>query len=91
MLSSNVFLRTITFQPLAIAAMMNGGGCGSDSLNSIVYLSGAFTSLTARNRMLRGMLTPCGGLTMRSNVAFTSSAVSSAPSWNCTPLRRKNV
>ena len=81
-------MRTITFQPLAIAAMMNGGGRGSDSLNSMVYLSGAFTSLTARNRMLRGMLMPCGGFTIRSNVAFTSSDVSSAPSWNGMPLRR---
>ena len=29
-----------------------------------------------------------GGLAIRSKVAFTSSAVSSAPSWNCTPWRR---
>ena len=81
----------MTFQPLAIAAIMKLGGRGSDSLNSTVYLSRALISLTALNRMLRGMLMPCGGLAMRSNVAFTSSAVSSAPSWNCTPLRRKNV
>jgi hypothetical protein len=84
-------LRTITFQPLAIAAMMKVGGRGSDSLNSIVYLSGAFTSLTARNRMLRGMLMPRGGLTIRSKVAFTSSEVSSAPSWKITSFRRWNV
>ena len=31
---------------------------------------------------------PGGGLAMRSKVAFTSSEVNSAPSWNCTPLRR---
>ena len=79
------------FQPLAIAAMMKLAGRGASSLNCTVYLSGAAISLTALNRMLRGMLTPCGGLRIRSNVAFTSSAVSSAPSWNCTPLRRKNV
>ena len=48
-------------------------------------------SLTELNKMLRGMLMPDGGLAMRSKVAFTSSAVSSAPSWNSTPLRRKNV
>ena len=48
----------MTFQPLAIAAMMKCGGRGSDSLNWTVYLSGAVISLTARNRMLRGMLTP---------------------------------
>ena len=79
------------FQPLAIAAMMKLGGRGADSLNCTVYLSGATISLTDLNRMLRGMLTPAGGLAMRSNVAFTSAEVSSAPSWNCTPLRRKNV
>ena len=78
----------MTFQPLAMAAMMKAGGRGSDSLNSMVYLSGALTSATALNRMLRGMLIPCGGHTMRSNVAFTSSDVISAPSWNGTPLRR---
>ena len=79
------------FHPLAIAAMMKLAGRGADSLNSTVYLSGALISLTGLNRVLRGMLTPTGGLAMRSNVALTSSAVSSAPSWNCTRLRRKNV
>ena len=78
----------MTFQPLAIAAMMKLGGRGADSLNCTVYLSGALISSTALNSMLRGMLMPCGGLAMRSKVALTSSEVSSAPSWNCTPLRR---
>ena len=81
----------MTFQPLASADIMKSIGRGSASLNSTVYLSRAVISLTARNRMLRGMLTPSGGLTMRSKVAFTSSAVSSASSWNCTPWRRWNV
>ncbi len=81
----------MTFQPLAIADMMKLGERASASLNSIVYLSRALISLTDLNRMLRGMLIPSGGCTMRSNVAFTSSAVSSAPSLNSTPLRRKNV
>ena len=79
------------FQPLAIAAMMKLGGRGTASLNSTVYLSRTLTSLTEVNSALRGMLMPAGGLTMRSKVAFTSSAVSSAPSENSTPLRRKNV
>jgi len=51
-------------------------GRGSDNLNSTVYLSRALISLTALNSMLRGMLMPCGGLAIRSKVAFTSSAVS---------------
>jgi hypothetical protein len=73
-------LRTITFQPLAIADIIKLMGRGSDNLNSTVYLSRALISLTDLNRMLRGMLMPDGGLAMRSKVAFTSSAVSSAPS-----------
>ena len=77
------------FQPLAIAAMMKLAGRGADSLNWMVYLSGAAISLTALNRMLRGMLMPSGGLAMRSNVAFTSSEVSSAPSWNMYALAQK--
>ena len=81
----------MTFQPLAIADIMKLTGRGSANLNSTVYLSRALISLTALNRTLRGMLMPGGGLAMRSKVAFTSSAVSSAPSWNCTPLRRRNV
>jgi hypothetical protein len=81
----------MTFQPLAIAAMMKLVGLGSDNLNCTVYLSAAAISLTALNRMLRGTLIPEGGLMMRSNVALTSSAVSSAPSWNCTPWRRWKV
>jgi len=81
----------MTFQPLAIAAIMKLDARGSLSLNCTVYLSGAVISPTVRNSTLRGMLMPCGGLAMRSKVAFTSSAVSSAPSWNCTPLRRRNV
>jgi hypothetical protein len=66
-------------------------GRASDNLNSTVYLSRALISLTEVNRMLRGMLMPEGGLAIRSKVAFTSSAVSSAPSLNCTSLRRKKV
>jgi len=81
----------MTFQPLAIADMMKLTGRGSANLNCTVYLSGAAISLTDLNRMLRGMLMPCGGLMMRSNVALTSSDVSSAPSWKCTPWRRWNV
>ena len=79
------------FQPLAIALMMKAAGRGSASLNCTVYLSGAAISLTAANRVLRGMLTPDGGLAIRSKVALTSSEVSSAPSWNCTSLRRWKV
>ena len=75
----------MTFQPLAIADMMKLTGRGSASLNCTVYLSGAVISDTALNSTLRGIAIPCGGLAMRSKVAFTSSAVSSAPSWNCTP------
>src|SRR5712691_2369669 len=77
----------MTFQPLAIADIMKLTGRGSASLNWTVYLSGAVISLTALNRMLRAMLMPGGGLAMRSKVALMSSAVSSAPSWNCTPFR----
>jgi hypothetical protein len=84
-------LRTITFQPLAIADIMKLMGRGSDKLNWTVYLSGVVISLTDLNRMLRGMLIPEGGRAIRSKVALTSSAVSSAPSWNSTPLRKKNV
>ncbi len=91
MFSSSVFLLMITFQPLAIADMMKFGGRGSDSLNCTVYLSGVVISSTVANRMLRGISTPCGGLAIRSNVALMSAEVSSAPSWNSTPLRRKNV
>ena len=40
---------------------MKLAGRGSESLNSIVYLSRAWISLTAVNRVLRGMLTPAGG------------------------------
>ena len=64
---------------------------GAASLNSTVYLSGALISLTAVNSAVRGMLTPGGGLQMRSKVAFTSADVKSVPSWNCTPWRRWNV
>jgi hypothetical protein len=48
-------------------------------------------SLTAANSGVRGMLTPCGGQTIRRYVACTSSAVKSAPSWKVTPRRRKKV
>jgi hypothetical protein len=73
-------LRTITFQPLAIADIMKPTGRGSDSTNWIVFLSGALTSPTALNSTLRGMLIPEGGVTIRSKVALTSSDVSSVPS-----------
>src|SRR4051812_42764820 len=89
--SSSVFLLMITFQPLAKADIMKFGGRGSDSLNRTVYLSGVVISSTVLNRMLRGIKTPCGGLTIRSKVALTSAEVSSAPSCHSTPLRRKNV
>ena len=91
MLSSSVFLRTTTFQPLAMADMMKFGGRGADSLNSTVSLSRTLIDSTALNRELRGMLMPVGGFTMRSKVALISSAVMSAPSWKVTPSRRKNV
>src|SRR6266436_6249662 len=81
----------LAFQPLAKADIMKSIGRGSDSLNSTVYLSRALISLTALNRTLRGMRTPAGGLAIRSKVAFTSSAVSWAPSLNSTSLRRKKV
>ena len=84
-------MRTITFQPLAIADIMKSIGRGSANLNSTVYLSRALIPLTDLKRMLRGMLMPEGGLAIRSKVAFTSSAVSSAPSLNCTSLRKKKV
>ena len=61
-MSSSVFLRTMTFQPLAIADIMKAAGRGSDNLNSTVYLSRALISLTVLNSMLRGMLMPDGGL-----------------------------
>ena len=48
-------------------------------------------SPTVAKSGVRGMTTPLGGRAMRSKVAFTSSAVKSAPSWNLTPLRRWNV
>ncbi len=65
-MSSRVFLRTIVFQPLAKAAIMKLAGRGSESLNTTVFLSGAVISLTVVNSVLRGMLTPDGGLAMRS-------------------------
>jgi hypothetical protein len=70
----------MTFHPLAIADIMKLDGRGSDNLNSTVYWSGVLISLTALNSTLRGMAIPGGGLTMRSKVALTSAAVSSAPS-----------
>ncbi len=79
------------FQPLAMAPMMKSGGRGAESLNTTTFLSGAVISSTAANSVLRGIEMPCGGLAIRSKVALTSSEVSSAPSWNCTPLRRWNV
>ena len=48
-----------------------------------------FTS--ALNRGVRGMLTPDGGLAMRSKVALMSADVNSVPSWHCTPWRKWNV
>ena len=80
MFSSSVFLLMITFQPLANADMMKLAGRGSDNLNWTVYLSGVVISSTVLNRMLRGISTPCGGLTMRSNVALMSAEVISLPS-----------
>jgi hypothetical protein len=90
-LSSSVFLRTMPFQPLAMAAMMKLAGLGSESLNTTVFLSGVVISSTVANSGARGMLTPAGGLRIRSNVALTSSDVNSAPSWNSTSLRRWKV
>src|SRR2546422_3127739 len=48
-------------------------------------------SPTVENRGVRGMTTPLGGRAMRSQVALTSSAVKSPPSWNFTPFRRWKV
>ncbi len=56
----------MTFQPLANADMMKSAGRGADSLNSMVCLSRALIDSTAANSVLRGMLMPDGGLTMRS-------------------------
>jgi hypothetical protein len=56
----------MTFQPLAKAPIMKLAGRGSASLNSMVCLSRALISLTARNSVLRGMLISAGGRTMRS-------------------------
>jgi hypothetical protein len=53
---------------------------GVASLNSTLYLSRALISLTAANSGLRGMLTPAGGLAMRSKVALMSADVKSVPS-----------
>jgi len=70
-------LLQITFQPLAKADIMKLTERGAASLNSTVYLSRALISLTARNSGVRGMLTPVGGLAMRSKVAFMSADVKS--------------
>ena len=90
-MSSSDFLRTMMFQPLAKAPSMKAWGRGSDSLNSRRSGSSTVISLTVLKRDDRGITTPLGGETMRWKVALTSSAVSSAPSWNLTPLRRWKV
>ena len=71
--------------------MMKLAGRDSASLNTTVFLSGVVISSTEANSGERGMLTPSGGLRIRSNVALTSSDVNSAPSWNSTSLRRWKV
>ncbi len=50
-------------------------GRGSASLNSIVYWTRAFTSLTVANKGVGGILIPLGGRIMRSKVALTSADV----------------
>ena len=84
-------MRRITFQPLAKADMMKFGDRASDSLNSIVYLSRTLISLTALNRMLRGMLMPSGGLHDAIECRLYIIGGQRAPSPNRTPLRRKKV
>ena len=76
------------FQPLAKDPSMKARGRGSVMRNSMRYGSRITISPTAVKSEERGMTTPLGGRTMRSNVALMSSAVISAPSWNFTPLRR---
>ncbi len=56
----------MTFQPLANADIMKSAGRAAASLNSIVCLSRTLIASTAVNNVLRGMLMPAGGLTMRS-------------------------
>ncbi len=70
---------------------MKALGRASVNRNSILCGSTTTISLTVAKSGVRGMTTPLGGRTMRSYVAFTSSAVKSAPSWNFTPLRRWKV
>ena len=45
---------------------MKAAGLGSESLKTTVFLSGAWISLTVVNSVERGIITPCGGLQMRS-------------------------
>ena len=78
----------MTFQPLENAPSMYVRGRGSVMWNSILCGSAIVMSPTVANSGVRGITTPFGGRQMRSYVAFTSSAVKSAPSWNLTPLRR---
>src|SRR6266571_3719069 len=64
---------------------------GYFSLNSIVFLSVAFTADTTAYAPARGESTPVGGKMILSYVALTSSEVITVPSWNFTSWRSFTV
>src|SRR6266478_888881 len=57
------------------------------SRKTSVVGSGAATVSTIVYQLWRGLNTPCGGWMMCSQLAATSAAVKSDPSWNLTPSR----
>jgi hypothetical protein len=65
LLSSNVFLRTMTFQPLANAPSMNAFGRASRSVNVMVEASRTAIASTAENNGVRGLMKPWGGKSRR--------------------------
>ena len=64
------------------------GACGKrapESRRPLIPARPTLIASTAENSGVRGLLKPFGGKMIREKVACTSSAVKSAPSWNCTP------
>src|SRR5438034_11158645 len=73
------------------ARLVRNDADGYFSLNSMVFLSVAFTADTTAYAPARGESTPVGGKMILSYVALTSSEDITVPSWNFTSWRSFTV